>query len=100
MIDGTIGSFAGIIGQGINSATGNSILLLALIVVGGISLTMWYRRATMQETYLITFFALGVLRIYAQNSSFGDKGVFGFLHNLFLLASAFAFAKLITSGTR
>lgn len=92
--------WAGLIGEGIVSGVGNSMILLALFVVGSIALIMWYRRATMSETYLVIFFVLGVLRVYAPGSGFGDVGMFALLHNLFLLASAFAFAKVITSGTR
>lgn len=95
----TFQDFSGLIGRGITYGFGGSITLMALFVVGGIAFVMWFRRGTMQETYFFTFIALGLLRIYSDNSAFNDKGIFGMLHNLFLLASAFIWAKILTSGT-
>lgn len=92
------GELAGFIGAGIVGATGGSIILLALVIIMIEALLLWKFKATMGEGYLFVFITLLFLRIFMNDSSFNDVGIFAMLHNLILFGSALIWAKLLTSG--
>lgn len=94
----TPAEIAGFIGISIVQVFGGSLILLAIAIVFVTAYLMWQFRATMQETYLVVFLEMAFLRLFMNDSSFNDVGVFGMLHNLLLIGSALVWAKLLTSS--
>lgn len=88
-----------LLGNGIILATGQSIIILAIVIVLFIAWVCWSLKTTMQETYLLVFVALGLLRLTANDASFNDVGIFALLHNLLIFGSALVWAKILTNPT-
>jgi hypothetical protein len=86
-----------ILGTGVVQTFGGSATLLGLIIVLIIAIFCWQRNQHMTTTYFLCFMGMTFLRIFVNDTTFSDAGLFGTLYNILLLVTAIVFAKILTS---